>query len=134
MANINSVFGGGFLKAEDLQGRNVKVKISKVEVKNFDDGDKLIVHFDGKDKALVCNKTNASIIAEVTGKNDTDDWNGESIWLVTKKVEFQGKLVPAIRVALEPPAQAPPQRQQAPPPRQAAPPPEDDVDMDSPPF
>ena len=108
MANINSVFGGGFLKAEDLQGRNVKVKINKVEVKQFDDGDKLIVHFEGKDKALVCNKTNASIIAEVTGKNDTDDWLGESIWLVTKKVEFQGKLVPAIRVALEQPTQAAP--------------------------
>ena len=117
MANINSVFGGGFLKAEDLGGRNVRVTIDKVEVKNFDDGDKLIVHFSGKDKALVCNKTNASIIAEVTGKQDTDDWPGETIWLVTKKVEFQGKLVPAIRVALEPPQQAALARQAAPPPK-----------------
>lgn len=133
MANINSVFGGGFLKAEDLQGRNIKVKISKVEVKNFDDGDKLIVHFDGKDKALVCNKTNASIIAEVTGKNDTDDWNGESIWLVTKKVEFQGKLVPAIRVALEPPAQAAPAKA-APKPAQPAPSDNDGIEADDVPF
>jgi hypothetical protein len=133
MANINSVFGGGFLKAEDLQGRNIKVKISKVEVKNFDDGDKLIVHFDGKDKALVCNKTNASIIAEVTGKNDTDDWNGESIWLVPKKVEFQGKLVPAIRVALEPPAQAAPAKA-APKPAQPAPSDDDGIEADDVPF
>jgi len=101
MANINDVFGGGFLKAEDLKGASPRVKISRVEIKDFDDGKKLIIHFEGKDKALVCNKTNASIIEEVLGSADTDDWEGKRITLTTKKVEFQGKLVPAIRVVLE---------------------------------
>ena len=75
-------------------------------MKDFDDGKKLIVHFAGKDKALVCNKTNASIIEEVLGSGDTDDWEGRKVTLVVKKVEFQGKLVPAIRVSLEPPKSA----------------------------
>jgi hypothetical protein len=100
MANINDIFSGGFLKADDLQGKTVPVTISKVEVKDFDDGKKLILHFANKDKALVANKTNSNIIAEMFG-NETDNWEGKKIKLTTKKVEFQGKLVPSIRVVLE---------------------------------
>lgn len=101
MPKLNEIFSGDYLKAEDLQGRNARVTISSVTVKEFDDGKKLILHFANKDKCLVCNKTNASIIEEVLGSNDTDDWEGKSVTLTTKKVEFQGKLVPAIRVLLE---------------------------------
>lgn len=101
MPKLNDIFGGNFLKADDLQGRSVPVTISAVEVKEFDDGNKLILSFEGKDKKLVCNRTNASIIQEVLGSSDTDDWVGQKVTLITKKVEFQGKLVPAIRVKLE---------------------------------
>lgn len=98
--NLNDVFSGNFLKAEDLQGKTVRVTISKVEIKEFDDGKKIIIGFQGKDKCLVVNKTNASIIAENTGSRETDDWIGQTMQLTVKKVEFQGKLVPAIRVVL----------------------------------
>lgn len=101
MPKLNEIFSGDYLKAEDLQGRSVPVTISAVSVKEFDDGKKLILSFAGKDKQLVCNKTNASIIQEVLGSSDTDDWVGQKVTLITKKVEFQGKLVPAIRVKLE---------------------------------
>ena len=100
MANINEVFGGSFLKADDLKGASPRVTISSVEVKDFDDGKKIIVHFQGKEKCLVVNKTNASILAENIGSTDTDDWVGHTVQLCVKKVEFQGKLVPAIRVVL----------------------------------
>lgn len=101
MPKLSEVFTGNFLKAEDLKGKSVKVKISDVEVKEFDDGKKIILKFEGKDKGLVANKTNCAIIEEVTGSDDTDDWIGKSITLYTKKVEFSGRLVPAIRVQLE---------------------------------
>ncbi len=97
---LSEVFSGNYLKADDLQGRTVPVTISKVEVKEFDDGNKIVVFFAGKDKSLVCNKTNASIIAENLGSDDTDLWTNGKISLCVKKVEFQGKLVPAIRVVL----------------------------------
>lgn len=106
MPKLSDVFSGGFLKAEDLAGKSPVVKIERVEVKEFDDGKKLIIHFEGKDKALVCNKTNSSIIEEVLGSDETDNWEGKRIILTTKKVEFQGKLVPAIRVSLEQPKSA----------------------------
>lgn len=101
MPKLNEIFSGDYLKAEDLQGKSVPVIIEAVAVKEFDDGKKLILSFSGKDKQLVCNKTNASIIQEVLGSSDTDDWVGQKVTLITKKVEFQGKLVPAIRVKLE---------------------------------
>jgi hypothetical protein len=101
MPKLSEVFSGDYLKADDLKGRSVRVTISRVELKEFDDGKKLILHFEGKDKCMVCNKTNASIIQENLGSDDTDDWEGKAITMVTKKVEFQGKLVPAIRILLE---------------------------------
>lgn len=111
-----SVFGGGFLKAEDISGKTPRVKIESVELKEFDDGKKLIVHFEGKEKALVCNKTNAAIITECTGSDDTDDWEGKTITLCTRKVEMGGKLVPAIRVMLPQDQPSKPSQRQAPPP------------------
>jgi hypothetical protein len=106
---VSSVFSGGFLKADDIGTKRVRVTIDGIELKEFDDGKKLVINFLGKDKALVCNKTNASIITEVLGSDDTDDWEGKSIVLYTKKVEMSGKLVPAIRVQLdEAPAKAAP--------------------------
>lgn len=125
MPKISDIFGGGFLKAEDLKGGSPTVTIERVEVKDFDDGKKIILHFTGKDKALVCNKTNGSIIEEVLGSGDTDDWEGKRITLVVRKVEFQGKLVPAIRVSLDGPVKAKP----APPP-----PPADESGEDEIPF
>lgn len=125
MPNINDIFGGGFLKAENLKGGSPTVTIESAEIKEFDGDKKLLIHFVGKDKALVANKTNASIIAEVLGSSDTEDWEGKRITLVVRKVEFQGKLVPAIRVSLDGPVKAKP----------AAPPPvADPDDSDSIPF
>lgn len=101
MPKLSQVFSGDYLKAEDLQGRSVPVIIESIEVKEFDDGNKLLIRFEGKEKSLVCNRTNASILQELLGSSDTDDWIGKRAVLVTKKVEFQGKLVPAIRFSLE---------------------------------
>jgi hypothetical protein len=97
---LSEVFSSSLLKAEDLQGRTVRVTISKAEIKQFDDGNKIILSFQGKEKSLVCNRTNSSIIAENLGSQETSDWVGQTILLTVKKVEFQGKLVPAIRVVL----------------------------------
>lgn len=112
----SQIFSGNFLKADDLQGKTVRVTIKTAEVKEFDDGNKIVLTFQGKDKSLVVNKTNSSIIEEVVGSDDTDDWAGHTIQLCVKKVEFQGKLVPAIRVVLEEaaaPAPAPKRQQPA---------------------
>ena len=103
--DINSVFGGDSLKAADLQGHEPSVIIATVEMKKFDNGNKLVLTFEGKKKALVVNKTNANRIAHAYGTN-TDKWIGKEITLFTDLVDFQGKAVEAIRVRAKKPAPA----------------------------
>ncbi len=95
---IGSAFPSEYLKAADLQGRRVKVVISGLSHEEIGDGVKAVLHFAGKDKGLVLNKTNANMIAEVLGSDETDDWQGATITLFPTKVEYQGKRVDAIRV------------------------------------
>ena len=75
-------------------------------------GDKhLVVFFRGKQKALVLNKTNASYLANAIS-DETDDWPGHEIVLYQTKVNFQGKMVDAIRVEMPGPVVQPPRPQQ----------------------
>jgi hypothetical protein len=104
---LSSVFGGDTLKAADLQGYEANVVIASVEQKKFDNGNKLILKFIGKKKALVCNKTNAKRIAMMHGTN-TDAWTGKPITLYVDIVDFQGEPTEAIRVRVERPSVARP--------------------------
>jgi hypothetical protein len=94
---VSQVFSGDYLKATDLDGREPTVVIATVEVKQFDDGNKLLIMFQGKKKGLVANKTNANRIAMLYG-DDTDGWIGKEVVLYTDIVDFQGKPTEAIRV------------------------------------
>lgn len=94
---VSQVFAGDYLKAADLGGAEPTVVIEKVELKEFEDGDKFLISFEGKKKGLVANKTNCSRIAMLYG-DDTDGWIGKTIVLYTDIVDFQGKPTEAIRV------------------------------------
>ncbi len=72
-----------------------------------DDGDKPVIYFRGKDRALVCNKTNAASIAELLGDDEMDNWGGYRICLVPAKTDFQGKRVDCIRIDAAPGAPQP---------------------------
>lgn len=96
---IGEAFPSKYLKASDLQGRRVAVTIHSVDMENIgDDTDKLVIYFQGKDKGFVCNRTNANMIAEIIGSEETDEWTGQKIVLYSTKVDFQGRRVDAIRV------------------------------------
>ena len=118
MAKLGDIFKGSYLKADDLQGKTVRLLVERAEVVDFDDGAKVVLHFANKEKGMVCNKTNCAVMQEITGSDDTDDWAGAQITLAARKVEFQGKLVPALRIAL--PDQSP-TRTAKPAPAKAAP-------------
>lgn len=99
MPSINDAFPSNYLKAADLKGRNVTVTMDRVEFEVLGDNKKLILYFEGKDRGLVLNKTNANNIANAYG-DDTDDWIGKQIVLFEAMVDFQGRTVPAIRVRM----------------------------------
>jgi len=97
---IGAAFPSKYLKADDLGTNRPIVTIERVTLEDVGgDGEhRPVIRFAGKDKALVCNRTNANIITEVLGSDDTDDWEGKQIRLYATKTEFQGKRVPCIRV------------------------------------
>lgn len=95
--NINQLYGGDYLKADDLQGQPRTVTISGWSTKEFDDGKtKVVLSFEKTTKTLVLNATNANTIAESHGY-DTDGWVGKAIELRPERVNFAGRMVDAIR-------------------------------------
>ena len=104
---LNDMFPSSYLKCEDLKGRKVTLTIQDVEVIELGGERKPLITFQGKDRGLVLNKTNANYIAEILGSRDTEDWRGREITLKPAKAEFQGKLVDCIRVHYDPNAAMP---------------------------
>jgi hypothetical protein len=103
MAKFNEAFPSNFLKAEDLPfGKDVVVTIDSVTLETLGQGQqaeqKFIVSFRNREKTLVLNKTNFKSIVAATGIDDTDGWGGRQIALFVMDVEYQGKMMPAIRV------------------------------------
>jgi hypothetical protein len=94
---LNEIFPSKYIKAADLKGREVTVIIANVEIEKIGDDRKMVIYFQGKEKGLVTNKTNANRIAMLYGE-DTDQWIGREILLGTDFVDYQGKSVEAVRV------------------------------------
>lgn len=107
----SEAFPSKYLKASDLQQRQVLVKMANVEYEMIGDDKKLILYFQGKEKGMVLNKTNANNISMIYG-DETDDWQGHEVVLFEAMVDFQGKTVPAIRVRAPSRKAAPPKQQQ----------------------
>lgn len=94
---ISTAFPSNYLKAGDLDGRTVRTVMDRVDMETIGDDEKPVLYFQGKEKGIVLNKTNANNIAQVYG-DDTDDWSGKEIMLFPAMVDFQGRTVEAIRV------------------------------------
>lgn len=112
--NVNEAFPSDYLKAADLQGREVPVIINQVQMETIGSDHKPVLYFMGKQKGIVLNKTNSMNIASVYGP-ETEAWTGKPLILFAAWVDYQGKSVQAIRVRPgnggQPPA-APQQRAQ----------------------
>lgn len=83
------------LKAADFIGKNLKVKISKVEIRNFEASEKMAanskpaLHFEGKEKQLVLNATNTKTLCDAYG-SDSDAWIGREIGLTVADYTHKG--------------------------------------------
>ena len=99
MVNVNDAYSStsNWLRTEDLRGHEAKVVISGAKMEDIGSDHKLVVYFKGKDKGLALNKTNARSIAAIHG-DETDGWLGKEIIMFPTMVDYQGKMVPAIRI------------------------------------
>ena len=109
MPNIDDYYsdgGGTFLKAADLNKKRVNVTIAGASLADLQDGQKVVLEFEGTDKTLPLNKTNARMIKDILGTGDTDKWIKTTISLRPDKTQLQdGRPVDCIRVDYELPAQ-----------------------------
>ncbi len=122
--NIEEAFPSKYLKAADLKGQKITVKMDRVESETVGDDAKVILYFQGKEKGLVLNVTNKNMIVDLYGP-ETDEWIAQPIILYEAMVQYQSKMVPAIRVMGPPRAQMRP----AATPKQAQDDPRTDADM-----
>lgn len=107
--NINEAFPSNYLKATDLQGREVSVIISNVTMEKLGNDTRMILYFQGKQKGMVCNKTNAFNISMMYGE-DTDGWIGKSVTLFSAWVAYQDKTVQGLRIKSAATVSSPQQR------------------------
>lgn len=91
-----------WLKSEDIKGHQPIVTITTAEVVENDYGNgpkkQIVLTFEGKDKKLGLNFTNASKISELTGTENYQDWVGVSIKLYVEKVKGPSGMVDGIRI------------------------------------
>lgn len=102
--NIQTAFPSKYLKAADLGKARPVVTIAKVAMEDVGDDHRPVVYFQGKDRTLVLNKTNANMIEEIAGTPETDSWRGVAIVLYASKTDYGGKRVDCIRVDTPPPS------------------------------
>lgn len=98
--DIRETFPSKFLKASDLKGHEVIVTVDRVEFEPVGQGKEMkgVLYFQGKDKGMVLNKTNANKIVEITGSALTEEWKGQRIKLYPTETSFNGEMVDCVRV------------------------------------
>ncbi len=104
MSNVNDAFPSNYLKASDIKGGEPVVTIDHVafEAVGRQREMKAVLYFQGKEKGVVLNKTNATKITQLTGSPETDDWIGMRIRLYVTETEFGGETVECIRIKAAP--------------------------------
>lgn len=111
MPKLGDMFPANFLRADDFEDGDAVLTMKRIEEETIGKGkdakDVFILYFRELDKGLVLNKTNSNTIAGLYG-DDTDDWKGKQVTLYATEVQFQDKMVDAIRVRSKPPKKAAP--------------------------
>ena len=103
--NINDVISADdrFLKAHDLQGRKVSVRIESFTVENFKEKKQIVLKFFGAKKVLGLNKINTKMIASMYG-DEVEGWIGKEVLLFpTKTQNQQGQIVDCVRIEYQVP-------------------------------
>ena len=101
MAKVSEIgsYQSPWLRGEDLGGQSRRVKVERASVEEIRQADgtnqqRIVVTFVGKQKKLICNKTQAMALATALG-DDTAGWVGRDVYL-TPAPTPQGKLTISI--------------------------------------
>ncbi len=114
---ISGAYPSNYVKASDLNGKPCPLTIRTCVLEELGQGSdkeqKPVLYFNGAQKGLVLNKTNANAIKDAYG-DETGGWEGKPVEVYPARVEFKGNLVDGIRVRIQQEAQAEKQPNAAP--------------------
>ena len=99
MGRVSEVYrfsGANYFIAEDIQEPR-KLRITGAETKEIKDSMKIVLTFEGEDKQLALNVTNAQTLADRFG-DDTSAWIGQTVTLASVPTKFQNKSVKGLRI------------------------------------
>ena len=115
MPSIHSAFPSTYVRALDLGSNRVTVTIDHLKMEDVGgDGDrKPVLYFQGREKGMVLNKTNANKIVDLTGTDDYGKWNGTNIVLFATTTDYKGKTVDCIRISAVKPTDPKPGQSEA---------------------
>ena len=98
---FSKAFPSNYLKSSDLNGKPWDMHIRACVMEDLGQGNdkesKPVLYFDGAQKGLVLNKTNANTIVKSYG-DDTAGWPSKPVQVFPTTTEFKGETVDAIRV------------------------------------
>jgi len=105
MVKVSEIYKGGseggrFLNTticDEKELWETTLTVEAVELREINDREKLVVHFEEMDDVLVLNKTNALILADAWGE-EVELWEGKQLMLRKVKRQFRGKPIDAIEV------------------------------------
>ena len=90
-----------FLSSDELT-KDATVRIKSITKDQTFNGrekeDVVVMHFVGKEKGIIVNKTNSKRIAKIANSPNVEDWVGIEITLTTESVSAFGTTTDAIRV------------------------------------
>ena len=96
---ISDAFPSKYLKSDDIGNSRLTLTVMALTMEDIGDKEfKPVLRFMGKDKGMVLNKTNATILSSVWG-DETDAWQGKQLELFAQPVMFQGRQVMGLAVA-----------------------------------
>lgn len=96
------LFPSEYIKAVDLNGRDVTKTIKRVErtelkMRGGRAEKKVVIYFSDSEKKLVCNRTNADTIAKIYGPH-VSSWIGQKITMFSTTTTFGSKTVDCVRI------------------------------------
>jgi hypothetical protein len=99
--DISKAFPKKYLAAEDLPpGKKIRLTIKDVQLAKMggESGDiKPVMFFEGKEKGMALNQTNAGKLSAAYGKL-TEAWEGKEVLIFVEQKNFQGRSVPGLSV------------------------------------
>lgn len=96
---LEEFFPSKHLKATDLNNKEVRVTIARVEREKLGEDMRPVVYFNGKEKGVALNKGNTTTLVDAFGRS-SNDWFGRDIILLSVWTDYQGKPVQGIRIRI----------------------------------